>query len=227
MSRRSTLLVLVLAGCCAPSEHPATSTIQGTVRFVGVPPKPRTFNLSGFPAGPRGGIPREDLVLDEAGGVKGALVYVAAGLERAPVSPPATPIVMEVNDLRYSPHVLALQVGQELMVHNRDSAFHHPHVIAEKNPLAMFGFPGGGSNRLTFTHPEIPVRLLCDVHPWMKAYVAVLDHPYFAMTDERGRFEIPGLAAGRYTLRLWHEKLKADDLEIEVKDGLKADFNVK
>src|SRR4029453_17864388 len=213
-----------LAGCCATAEHPATSAIRGTVRYLGVRPKPRIFKLPGYPDFPPGGVLREALVLDAEGGVSWAVVYVASVLERTPYPPPETPVQMEVKGFRYTPHVLALQVGQELILHNRDPTLHPPHVLTERNPESMFGFPKDEPRRITFVHPEMAMRLQCDIHPWMKAYVAVLDHPYFAVTDENGRFEIHDLPPGKYTLRLWHEKLQARDQEVDLRRDVTIDF---
>ena len=56
----------------------------------------------------------------------------------------------------------------------------------------------------TFTNPEVPVRFKCDLHPWNYAYLGVFDHPYFAVTDEQGRFTIPGVPAGRYIVAIFH-----------------------
>jgi hypothetical protein len=204
--------------CCATAERPATLAIRGTVRYLGEPLKKRMMNTAGIPGLPPGGVPREDLVLDAEGGVAGALIYIATGAEQSSVPPPETPVTMEMDGFRYRPHVLALQVGQELIIHNRDSALHHPHPIGERNPsLSLFGFPKDEPRRVTFTRPEIPIKLKCDIHPWMSAYIAVLDHPYFAVTDEKGRFEMRDLPAGKYTLRLWHEKLQAMDQDIDVR----------
>ena len=218
----ATLIVLALAGCSAAPERPATHSIRGTVRYLGTRPKPKTYNFPGYPELPPGGIPREDLVLDGQGGVKNAVVYVA-GLEGT-APPPETPVVLEVQGLRYDPHVLALQVGQELIVHNRDSGLHHVHFIPERNPVSMFGIPKDDPRRITFVQPEVGMRVQCGIHPWMRAYVAVLDHPFFAVTDEQGRFEIRDLPPGKVTVRVWHEKLQADDQQVDVRREAPVNF---
>ena len=74
------------------------------------------------------------------------------------------------------------------------------------------GTPKKGSKLTrTFTVPEVMVRFKCDVHPWMAAYVGVVAHPYFAVTDAYGAFDIKGLPPGTYTLEAWHETLRHAD----------------
>ena len=74
----------------------------------------------------------------------------------------------------------------------------------------------------SFTDEEPAFRIKCDVHPWMSSYVAVFNHPYFAVTGPDGTFEIPGLPAGTYTIEAWHERLGSQRSGVTLLDGLTA-----
>ena len=100
-----------------------------------------------------------------------------------------------------------MQVGQPLVVKNSDPMRHNVHWKAERNPDANVAFETGGrSETVDFARPEPrPVRVKCDVHPWMTAYLGVFAHPFFATTDPDGRYAIDRVPAGEYELVAWHE----------------------
>ena len=90
--------------------------------------------------------------------------------------------------------MVGLRVGQTLEIHNRDRRMHVPRVAASSFGRAMM--PREGPWTAKYEKPEVMVGLRCDIHPWMSAWVGVLDHPYFAVTDAEGKFEIENLPAG-------------------------------
>ncbi len=225
MRRLAALLILLAAaGCCAPP--PATTVVlRGTVRFAGPMPKLRPYTLTDdIPGVPKEGIPREDLVVDAHGGVRWALVYVRKGVEGRAFEGP--PVRMEISGFRYRPHVVGVQVGQTLEIHNRDQRLHHVHSVSDRN--MSFGAAMPAEPWTTrFANPEVMVDLRCDIHPWMRARVGVLDHPYFAVTDAEGNFEIKNLPPGNYTLAVWHERLQPQEREIAVTDNATENFTLK
>jgi plastocyanin len=167
-------------------------------------------------------------VVDASGGVRWAVVYVKKGLEGKTFVPPAEGVTIEQIGCTYMPHVTAAMVGQKVTFRNGDPFLHNVKGLPFTNREFNYGQPTKGIfNDVKFTMPEVPVKVVCNVHPFMAMYVCVLGHPFYAVTDAKGKFEIKNLPPGKYTLGVWHEKLKADDIEIEVKGDLKVDFKVK
>ena len=157
----------------------------------------------------------DELVVGPEGQVRWALVHVTRGLGTRRFEPPASRVQLEQVGCRYVPHVLTARVDQPVEIVNRDRLLHNVHLLAFENPGRNFGQLQGGEAVLAFGRPEIiPVK--CDVHPWMKAWIAVFEHPYVAVTDEEGRYRIPGLPAGRYELTVWHESLTREAAEVDV-----------
>jgi hypothetical protein len=127
----------------------------------------------------------------------------------------------------YTPHILGIQVGQKLMIHNSDDTIHNVSIVARKNKARNYGQPSGSKPRAyTFKKEELKVRFKCDIHPWMNAYVFALDHPFFAVSDESGAFNISGLAAGEYNVTAWHEKFgeKTGTVTVDDNGTGKVDF---
>jgi len=171
------------------------------------------------------GMPREDLSVDAENRIQGAFVYVKSGLEGRKFEPPKTPALITQKGCRYEPHVVGIQVGQELAFRNSDPHDHCIHGLAFTNKEFNFGQPKGCRDiARTLDHPEIMIKVRDDVHVWMSAWVGVLDHPYFAVTDSSGRYRIKDLPPGKYTIEVWHESFKSITREIEVgKDGNTVD----
>lgn len=121
---------------------------------------------------------------------------------------PTTPVLIDQVECMFQPYVTAIQVGQPLLVRNSDPVLHNLHFTPRLNREFNFGQPVKGQvNQKSFDKPEAFIRLKCDVHPWMFAYVSVVAHPYFAVTDEQGVYTIPrSLNRGRYRLAAVHLK---------------------
>jgi len=117
---------------------------------------------------------------------------------------------VELNnqDCRFAPHVVAVRTGQTLRVGNPDPVGHNSLISFLKNPGVNPIIPAGGKVEFNLKKPEIiPVKVSCSIHPWMQGIVLVQDHPYMAITDEDGMFELSNLPAGSLTLKVWHEKV--------------------
>jgi len=135
-------------------------------------------------------------------------VYVKDGLGNYVYDPPTGPVTIDQKDCRYHPHVFGIRVGQELTILNSDPTLHNIHALPKNNAEFNNGQPIQGMKMThKFDKPEVMVPFKCDVHGWMNAYVGVLDHPYFAVTDANGKFDIKTLPPGTYTIEAWHEKL--------------------
>ena len=122
-------------------------------------------------------------------------VYVKDGLGNYVFDTPTEPAKIDQKECRYHPHVFGMRVGQPLEIVNSDPTLHNIHAMPKGNAEFNNGQPIQGMKMThTFDKPEVMVPFKCDVHGWMNAYVGVLDHPYFAVTDKDGKFELQGAA---------------------------------
>ncbi len=157
-------------------------------------------------AGPN---PQSDAVLIAAGGgLKNVFVYVKEGIDPAYSFPmPSAAAVLDQKGCIYTPRVLGVRAGQTVEIVNSDPTLHNVHAVPMANQEFNKAQPFQGMReRQVFTVPEVPVRFVCNVHGWMAAYVGVVAHPFFAVTDDSGKFELKGLPPGTYTIEAWHEK---------------------
>ena len=142
------------------------------------------------------------------GGLDNVFVYVKDGLGNYYFDVPTEAVKVDQQGCRYMPHVFGARVGQPIEIANSDETMHNVHAMPQVNREFNFGQPiKGMKNTEVFTTREVMVPFSCNVHPWMKAYGGILDHPYFAVTSSGGSFELKNLPAGTYTVEAWHEKL--------------------
>lgn len=203
----------------APSGPVRTGTgvIRGTVTLSGKPPEMATIPNQPCHAG-AGPLKDESVVADAAGHVRNVIVY----LEDAPPAPAAAdlpPVVLDQVNCQYVPHVVALRTGQTLHATTSDPTLHNVHGLCTVNEPFNFALVARGQSKdLQFAEPErFPVR--CDVHPWMKAFVQVFAHPYFAVTAADGTFEIHNVPPGSYALVAWQEKYGEQKTPVTAADG--------
>jgi plastocyanin len=258
MSIRSSLAVLAVVGlsCAAcgggakeetPPPAPAATaaasaapagggaaggaSVAGKISFEGTPPAPEKIKTSADPkcqALHPTGLERQTIDTS-GGGLKDVFVYVKSGLPGS-YPAPSEPVLLDQHGCMYSPHIVTVQAGQPLKIRNSDDTLHNIHPRPAVNQEFNIGQPRQGmESTKTFDKPEVMIPVGCDVHPWMRAYIAVLNHPFYAVTKEDGTYEIKGLPPGEYEIEAWHEKLKNQTQKITVKDGekAKADFAYK
>ena len=154
-----------------------------------------------------GGIAPEQYVVS-GGGLENVFVYVKEGLDGYYFDVPSDPIKLDQHGCRFVPHVLGVRAGQPLTITNSDDAPHNVHAMPASN--AAFNKSQALKNMAdtkVFDTAEVMVPFKCDIHPWMQAFVGVIQHPYFAVTHDGGRFELKDLPPGTYTIQAWHEKL--------------------
>ena len=215
-------LAVLASTDCGRSAPPATqgtaskrvdpetaATIRGQVVFTGPVPKTAAIAMSSdaFCVHANPGQPIDDSVLvGPEGGLQNVFVYVKDDLSAYGFDKPAGPGRLEQKGCRFTPHVIGLRVGQTLELANRDETLHNVHAITKVNDDFNLGATPGAVVTRTFTAPETMITFKCDVHSWMTAYAGVLAHPYFAVTDASGRFELKRLPPGEYALAAWHEK---------------------
>lgn len=158
----------------------------------------------------------EDFLIGKEGQMANVFVYVTAGVT-GKFDPPAEKPLLDQVGCMYTPHVLGMVKGQSLQIKNSDATLHNVHCLSKANPEFNFGQPVQNDIReKPFRKAEEAIKIKCDVHPWMGAWLFVLDHPFFSVSDRDGKFEIKGLPAGKYTLTAWHEKLGTTTKEVEV-----------
>ncbi len=168
----------------------------------------------------------ERLVTGGDGRLANVFVYVAEGLDGR-YDPPDTLHLLNQVGCRYAPRVSGMMVGQPLVVRNSDPTLHNVHATPQRNPELNRGQPMQGMElRESFEKAEVMIPFRCDVHPWMRSWLAVLPHPFFAVTDEEGTFSIEGLPAGDYVLEAWHEVLGRRRLEVTLGDGQTAEVRL-
>ncbi len=218
------LVALVAAGLTASPQsvqaQPA-GKITGKIFFKGVAPDPIKIRMSADPRCMKGN--PEGAQRKQIDGVNGGLAGVIVSI-KSPVKgtfPAKTaPVLLDQVGCMYTPTTIALQVGQPLTMRNSDETLHNIHPRPTINAGFNVGQPRKGMETVkTFDKPETFFPVGCDVHPWMFSYVSVLEHPFYAVTSEDGRFEIKGLPDGKYKVKFKHRKAGEKIEEVEIKDG--------
>lgn len=214
--------LVVLSGSPAQS-----ASIKGKVIFEGTAPPEKSIteamksdpNCAAMHAG-KPEVMTEHYVIGEDKGLKWVFVHIKEGLGDQKFEPSSEPVLLDQVDCVYVPHVFGVQVGQELIVRNSDATLHNVHIIPgrdSKNPEMNKGMPFKMDlPAMKFEHPEVPLRFKCDVHRWMFAYCNVVEHPFFATTDDAGTFEIPNVPDGTYQLAFWHKRMGEQLVEVTV-----------
>lgn len=201
------------------SKTPGTSAVRGVVKLDGTAPSPRAINMAADPRcakqHPTPAV-NQEVVTDTQGGLQNVVVFVAEGLGDQTFEPPNQPVIMDQKGCMYQPHVLAMQVNQRLEIVNNDPTSHNIHPVPANNREWNKSEPPGSKAEETFLREEIAIPVKCNIHPWMRGYVAVFKHPYFAVTGKDGRFELRNLPSGTYTIKAWQEKLGISTQKITI-----------
>jgi plastocyanin len=159
----------------------------------------------------------EEVATRANGALKNVIVYISDGLGNRAFDPPKEPAVFDQKGCSYNPHILGMRAGQTLTVTNSDPTTHNIHPVPQNNrEWNMSQPPGSPPIEQTFAREEIiPVK--CNIHPWMRGYIAVFKHPYFAVTDRNGSFDLKNVPPGEYTIQAWHEKYGVLSQKINLK----------
>ncbi|MBI4358086.1 MAG: cytochrome c oxidase subunit II, partial [Candidatus Omnitrophica bacterium] len=163
---------------------------------------------------------QQRIVVNSNQTLKNVFVYIKEGVEGETTSPPSTPAVLDQKACAYEPRVLGMQAKQKLQILNSDPTLHNIHAFPKKSPEFNLGMPTQGMKlEKSFSNPEVMVKMKCDVHPWMTGYIGVLNHPFFAVTDDQGVFKIENVPPGEYTVEAWHETYGTKTERVSVADG--------
>ena len=212
----------------------ARADINGKVTLKGDAPAPAEIDMSAVKeCAEMHSDPVMDpsVVVGEKGELRNVIVYIKTD-DPTTLGGDASsdPAVLDQKGCMYDPHVITMTAGQDLVVKNDDEFLHNVHSLATINPAFNFGQPSQDKEGKKV--PDSPrateiFRIKCDVHPWMSAYVGCFEHPFHAVSDEDGKFEIKGkVPDGEYTLVAWQEKYGEQEQKITIKDGKpSADVN--
>ncbi|MEN8375185.1 MAG: carboxypeptidase regulatory-like domain-containing protein [Gemmatimonadota bacterium] len=220
------------AAASAPAVDPATTgAVVGTITFTGAVPAPEMIDMSDEPVcnDKHGGQPmRSPVKAGDGGGLAEVFVYIKEGLAEQDWGAAGAMATLDQNGCEYVPHVLGLRTGQDLEIVNSDGLLHNINASPEANRGFNISQPTNMTSTRSFSQPEIMIPLRCDVHGWMEAYVAVMEHPFFAVSAEDGTYRIEGLPAGDYTIAIWHETLGEREMVVNVAAQAEAtaDFSV-
>jgi hypothetical protein len=202
-----------------PLDRSTTGTITGTVTFDGPVPPMATLQLGSQPecAGRYFGPVLAGDALVRDGLVENAFVYIKDGLGERTFAIPSEPVKIDQAGCLYQPHVVGAQTCQPIVFLNSDPILHNVHGSSDRSSSWNFSLGVQGSQRsIRVDKPEVMIKVRCDVHPWMVAYLGVLDHPYFAVTDENGRFTLADVPAGEYQVVSWHERFGTRETHVSV-----------
>ncbi|MHB1935282.1 MAG: carboxypeptidase regulatory-like domain-containing protein [Acidobacteriaceae bacterium] len=238
------LLALALAGCSkhagtnpsAASAGSATATqsanaridpatagsVSGTIHFSGKSPTPIVIDMAQDPAcseATKTANTTEQYVVHN-GKLANVFVYVKDGLGNRIYMPTKMLVVLDQKGCRYIPHVIGSMVGQPVEFRNSDATMHNVHIVPPGSQDSA-GFdisqgPMAGTQQHVFRQAGLMIPVRCNNHPWMEAFLNVVENPFFAVSNAEGTFEIQGLPPGTYTLVAVHEKLGTRTLQVTV-----------
>lgn len=229
------LALILIAGCSKSPEQPKyfegdpanSGGIRGVVRFEGPKPAPKRISMDAEEACEKlhdKPVYSGEIVTGQDGELANAFVYVKSGLEGKLFEPAKEAVILDQRGCQFVPRVVALRAGQTISVKNSDPVSHniHPQPVNNRDWNQQQP-PGSPDLQRRFARPEVMIPVKCNVHAWMKSYIAVLDHPYFAVTGASGQFDWKSLPPGQYVVAAWHEGLGESTRQIAVNAGSRQD----
>lgn len=201
---------VVRAGAPAAVAPGTGAAIRGVVKFEGALPKVKPISMAADPSCAKqhpAPVTASEVVTDSKGDLENVVVFIADGLGDQTFDPPKEPAVISQKGCLYQPRVLAVQANQRIEVLNDDPTSHNIHPTPANNREWNKAELPGARVEESFAREEIAIPVKCNIHPWMRGYIAVLKNPYFAVTSQNGSFDLPNLPPGTYTIKAWHEKL--------------------
>jgi plastocyanin len=210
------------SGAANPAPSGSGASVVGKVKFTGQAPQPSKLSMNADPSCAKlhsGPAMSQDFVAGSDNTLGNVIVFISDGLAGRTFDVPAEAVTFEQKGCEYAPHVVALRANQKLKMVNSDNTTHNIHPLPANNREWNKAEPAGTTMEESFPREEIAIPVKCNVHPWMKSYVAVFKHPFFAVTGKDGSFQLPNLPPGEYTVEAWHEKLGTMTQKITVAAG--------
>jgi len=222
------------AGGAAMPDEANGATVTGKVVLDGAKPVMKALDMSATPFCERAhqgsAAKSEEVVVNSNGTLKNAVVWIKSGLPDKQWAVPQTAVTLDQNGCQYKPHVIGVMTGQNIDIKTSDQTNHNIHPMPKINQEFNESQPPGSEDKMkSFPREEVMIPVKCNVHPWMRSYIGVVSHPFFAVTGDDGTFTIKGLPPGTYTIQVWQEKYGTQDQQITVgaKESKTADFTFK
>jgi hypothetical protein len=227
-------------GTTTGTKYAATGnegTVSGTVSLNGEAPAAQKIDMAqDANCASRNPGATTETVMAKDGKLQNVFIYIKDGttadnkkIGDFSFDTPATEVVLDQSGCKYVPHVLGIQPNQKLKVTNSDPTSHNINVQPKSGNEAFNESQPGGAAPIvkTFKRAEILIPVKCNQHPWMKAYIGVVKHPFYAVSKEDGTFEIKGVPPGTYTVVAWHEKYgeKTGQAKVDAKGTVTTDFS--
>jgi len=210
------------------------ATLTGKVAYTGQAPARKPIDMSANPQCERTHkdhpLVAEDIVVNPNGTLRNVFVWIKSGVPAANWAVPAAPVAIDQKYCTYQPHVIGAMTGQNIQISNDDPVNHNIHPVPRINEeWNDTQSPGEAPKLRSFPKQEIMIPVKCNVHPWMRSYIGVVSHPFFAVTGDDGSFTIKGLPPGTYTIQTWHEKFGVQEQQVTVgaKESKTVDFSYK
>ncbi len=192
-----------------PVDAATAGSVTGTIKFDGVVPQMKNINMIDVPNCAKmhsAPVMTESVVPGDNGALQNVVVYLQGDFSAYSFPQAAEPVKVDQKGCIYTPHVIALMTGDPLEVTNKDSVTHNINAMSQLhqgwNETQM---QGGQPIVRRFSKEEIPMPVKCNMHPWMRFYAAVVNHPYFQVTGKDGQFALRNVPPGTYTLTAWQE----------------------
>ena len=183
-------------------------TISGQVLFKGEPSPPKELRVTLNKKTCGHTYQSESLLVSKTGGIQNVVVSLLRIPKGLPVEIGEKPIQIDQQQCIFIPHVLLVPVGVEFEALNSDPVLHNFHAIGKHNKEVNVMQTKTKRRRLPLVFPEPDtIEVVCDVHSWMKAWIIVTEHPYYALTDSDGQFRLENVPEGSYRIKAWHEEL--------------------
>lgn len=192
-----------------PVDASTAGSITGTIHFDGVVPQMKIINMIDVPNCAKlhsTPVTTESVMPGDNGTLQNVLVYLQGDFSAYSFPQAAASVKVDQEGCIYAPHVVALMTGDSLEVTNKDAVTHNINAMSQfKQGWNETQVQGGQPIVRRFSKEEIPMTVKCNMHPWMRFYAAVIDHPYFQVTGKDGQFTLRNVPPGTYTLTAWQE----------------------
>lgn len=202
--------------------------LSGTITFKGEVPERKKLNLpAGCAKGVSGDIYSNEILVKN-GKLENVLIRITKGLGGKDFKNeiPQDEVELDQKHCMYTPRVVGARVGQKVTFINSDPIFHNVRSVSDENKNFNMAMPRQDQRETkTFTRPEVFLQAKCSVHPWMGAFVAIMDHPFFDVSDASGKVDLKNLPPGQYTVEAWHEVFGTQTKEITVDGKTLPDLN--